>query len=323
MVRRELGRSGKPVSVIGLDLANGSGGSVAGPSGLAGLWARAFRAGVDLVDVSGPAGPGHESRLRTVLAGEPPRITAIVPVDGGRPSPPVVVREIPERMRSGVEESVARLGGSTVAFPCFLPSQGAWLDRPETLGTLQTFISEGRIGGWGLRITPATRLDHLAPVLDRGASFLVLPGNLLDHRLAAEVERIVRGRKVALLLRDPHAGGALDGGFLRGSSVAAGPAGRFERWEDLELRLRPVTRLGFLTKDRSRTLSEVAIQFAAGLPGVASVLVPPDDTGALDSAVGAIHGPPLTDSELRQIEEVVEDARAAPPQVVDRSRVDG
>jgi aryl-alcohol dehydrogenase-like predicted oxidoreductase len=164
-------------------------------------------------------------------------------------------------------------------------------------------VRAGEIGGWGVRITLATRLDLLPPVLEAGAGFLVLPSNLLDHRLADGAERLVRGRGASLVITDPHARGALDGSFLRGSPISDGPSTRFEKWETLGRRLQPVTRLGFLTIDHHRTLIQAAVQFAVGLPGVASVLVRPTDRETLEESLSAMSRPPLTVDDRRRIDE--------------------
>ncbi|MCI4331428.1 MAG: hypothetical protein L3K19_06240 [Thermoplasmata archaeon] len=305
--RRRIGRGDRTISVIGLDLSEDSSGPRGASIQGAGTLQRAFAAGIDAVDLCGRGTEGAEGRVGASRPPEGSDLSALVLVDEGRPAPPATSQELLDRLRSGLDQSAARIGVPVTLFPCLLPSQGAWLDRPETPRLLQELADSGATGGWGLKVTPATRLDLLPPVLEAGAGFLVMAANLLDHRLAVEAERVVRGGRASLLVEDPFAHGALDGGFLRGSSVSDGPSARFERWETLEQRLRPVTRLGFLTEERTRTLAEAAIQFVLGLPSVASVLVRPVEPTTVEAALSALGRPPLSAATRHRVNRSIEE----------------
>lgn len=311
---RPLGGPRPSVPTIGLDLSYAAG--ISGPSAPspARSWARAVARGAALVHLATPGAASAESRLGAARGDDPPSLSALIALADGRPSPPALGADLTERLAGAARESVLRLGKATTVFPCVLPNQAAWLDRPETIVMLDRLRTEGAIGGWGAAIGPRTRVDRLSPVADAGASFFLLEANLIDYGKAYEAVDALAGTSAALVVRDPHAGGLLDGSFVRGTSVAEGPGPRFERWEELESRMRAVTRLGFLTADRRRTLAEVAVQFALSLPRVASVLVRPDDPPTLDAALRGAALPALDPAELERIGRAVTgDSPAAKP----------
>ena len=110
-----------------------------------------------------------------------------------------------------------------------------------------------------------------AAALEAGARLVAIPASLMGFSEAVDVGNLALERDAGLLVLDPFASGALDGSFLKGSPLDRPTPTRPPTVSELNERLGPVTRLGFLTRARRRTLVQTAARMALGLPAAVSV----------------------------------------------------
>lgn len=121
--------------------------------------------------------------------------------------------------------------------------------------------------------------------------------SLIEPRLAARGA----GRSGAVIARDVFAGGSLDGSFLRGPGLRAGPAARPASLADLHARLDPIADLDFLTRRRRRTLIDAALGFVLQWPWVATAVVPVPPPERLVPVLTAARSPPLDADEVARL----------------------
>ena len=146
-------------------------------------------------------------------------------------------------------------------------------ERP--LQALSASLPEGAFAPWGFDLgerRPTT--EGLQALLEARPRFVVLTVNLLTATAILPVAKALADSGIGVFASDPFAGGHLNGGFLNDSPLERGPVPRPLDWQALRRQLAPVLALGFLTEGGRRTLPQAALDFAAGAPGVVSVLVP-------------------------------------------------
>ncbi len=150
--------------------------------------------------------------------------------------------------------------------------------------------------------------------IDAGRRFPVPPGDraggarlsgslsLLDRRLLRVLEPRAEDGALAFLARDPLGGGRLDGSRLAEAGLPRRPDAAPARVRELEQEFAPVLSLGYLTRDRGRTLAQASLQFVLRWPWVVSALVPLPAPERLAEILGAERSPALTDEELARID---------------------
>lgn len=179
-----------------------------------------------------------------------------------------------------------------------------WSSRPphrqwevRAVSLLGELERAGEIAGWGIRVTdPAGSTKGFAPGALSGEL------SLLDRRWESSLREDVA--LPSFLARNPMADGRLDGtrwaSPLWPTGRAPAPLRRVQ--EDL----RPVLQLEFLTEGSRRTLAQSAIQYAAGLAGVASILAPLPPPERLSELLGFASTPPLSDDERSRLSHMTE-----------------
>ncbi len=164
----------------------------------------------------------------------------------------------------------------------------------EATATLRELLGEGEIAGWSLHRTEAREpAPRPAPAALSGEV------SLLDRQWAAFLRRTER--TAWFFARDPMAGGRLDGTRWDHSLSATRGRGVPIPLRHLQEEVAPVLELGFLTDGRRRTLAQAALQYVAGLPGVASVLVPVPPADRLSELLEFANAPALSSAEIDRI----------------------
>lgn len=199
----------------------------------------------------------------------------------------------PTSVGTTLEASLRRLGDRyrvLVEYSSPGPGPGSGSPPPPELRDLRR---EGRIAEVVLR----TSFGEEAPSIP-SSGLLSAPLSLLDVRPARAFRALEDPPEGAVIVRDVLAGGVLDGSLLAGPFAIGGPAGHPPSLAELHDRLDPVLRLGFLTRDRSRTLIEAAVGFALQWPWVASAVVPLPPPERVASLLSAARAPGLGTEEL-------------------------
>ncbi|MCI4350893.1 MAG: hypothetical protein L3K15_05210 [Thermoplasmata archaeon] len=274
-------------------------------SAVVGFVRQAHALGVDLMDLStGPDPDGNRAVLVQALGEGASSVTTLVRAPDPVPS---------TRLRAGMHNTSTRP-------PPPGPGRGGSVSDAEKaiplvpLHAFATISGDGRDAAddapppefarptrpWGIDI-PRGSLDPRPgrAAVRQGASVFHLEASLLDLATLEVAQPSASEGGVSIVVANPHAGGLLDGGWLR-----AGPFDRHQVSEPLdaramEQRLQPVTRLGFLTEGRRRILAVAAVQLLLDRPSVASVVVAPGTPKDLDALARPESWSPLTDDELR------------------------
>jgi aryl-alcohol dehydrogenase-like predicted oxidoreductase len=263
-----------------------------------GLLRRALDRGLTLYDAS---------EARNAAAAERAIREAVDPA--GRPEISVATRLAnsasglvePRSVVRAARESADRLGRrpldiAVVALP--EPDSAAYLDWVRVLSTLR---SEGIVRSWCAE--PRSSADAAATAAragQDGAGTVSLRYNLLE-REPVESLATTDTSMPRVLVRDPHAGGALNGRLLRSPHAGSARALRPVHWLSLQDRLAPVARLGFLTEGRRRTLGQAALQYCLASPAVTAVFPAFDSPDAVDEYTDIDRVPALSDSEIARV----------------------
>ena len=201
---------------------------------------------------------------------------------------------------SSLEESVDRMGlkrPPVLLWRTDPRAQGVPDDIPDVLAEL---ISRGLIADWGIELDREAGLPALRPAVDPPALYAG-PLSLLDRRLLPSLEERAATAKLGYLVRDPYAGGRLDGSRFAGSVGDRSPRASPTRLRDLEADFGPILPLAFLTAGRRRTLSEAALLFAFRFPWVSTISVPLPPPERLESTLRAERASPLGVDELARL----------------------
>jgi hypothetical protein len=155
---------------------------------------------------------------------------------------------------------------------------------------------------WGAAWSSATEAAIAAPAaLRAGARLLAVPASLVGFDAAEQVGLLAREAGAGVVGLDPMASGSLDGSFLDGSPLDRTLTSRPPTVSELSSRFGPVTRLGFLTEGRRRTLAQAAVRFVLTLPAVVSVSCEFRSPKTIVELARIDEAPPLTPEELERV----------------------
>ncbi len=129
------------------------------------------------------------------------------------------------------------------------------------------------------------------------------PYSLLHRTLAEDAARAAGTAPFGWVVRDPFAGGRLDGSrfapALRGGRPATPRSVR-----ELEAEFAPVAPYRFLARTGRRTLAQASLQFLLMRPWVATICVPPPVVERWDELFRLSDALPLTDEERAAVEQL-------------------
>lgn len=312
MIYRSLGRSGLRVSCLGI------GGNIFGRFGgrkeVAGILAAAAACGINLVDTADVYSEGESERLiGEALAGS--RDSWIVATKLGlRTGESYRGRASRKDIMAGVEASLARLRTDRIdLYQLHHFDSGTPLN--ETIGALDTLKKQGKIRAVGASNYTAAQLrealktaDGLA--LERFCS-VQCAYNLMKREIEGEMLPLCGRERVGVLAYAAMARGVLSGKYSAGSEPPA--ASRAAVSESIRGDLTPevlgaASRLKAVAGRIGRSTGGLALAWVLRRPEVASVLLGVRDARQLAEDAADLDRP-LTDGELREIEEAVGDPR--------------
>ena len=323
--RRQLGRGRVGVSVLGARIATALSVGVSPTQDVVGvaLLRRALEVGIGFFD-TGPASLSAASEELAALAfpetssdiayastltGERPLwagIPAANPALGSPPGGPSAFGADPRAWANeadgAVERALTRLHRSELSIAWIESSDVRVLRDPRTRSRLDT---NPRVGAWGVRfLSGPPEVGSVQELLSMGIRLFGFEFHLLNAAGTHDIVATIAAGGAALIDLDPHADGRLNGRLLSGLSTRAGATPpRPTDWGTLRSRLEPVTRLGFLTEGRQRSLAQAALQYALGSEGVVSALVEIDDPRSLLDWVRSPQTPALTPRERHEVED--------------------
>jgi aryl-alcohol dehydrogenase-like predicted oxidoreductase len=166
----------------------------------------------------------------------------------------------------------------------------------QVFAVLDGLRSTGKVRYYG--VSCRTVEDALLALRYPDVSAVQVKLNLLDRRAIGGLLTATRRRRVAVIARQP-----LAGGFLTQSEAELDTQAAVMDQNRFQERLLAAGQFRFLASG-SRTLTQAAIQFALGQDGVAVVLPGISSVRHLREAVGALTAPPLTDQEWAMIQAI-------------------
>ncbi|MGY1821000.1 aldo/keto reductase [Geodermatophilus sp. SYSU D00079] len=273
--RRRLGTSNITVSVCGL------GGNVFGPprldaAGTREVLAAALDLGVDLVDTADVYGQGQsESLVGQALGTRRDRMVIATKFNLRQ----LEGASVAAHVRRSAEASLRRLGTDRIdLYQLHAPRDG--VDTAELVDVLDDLVREGKVRALGICNASAWRLSdaaHLAGARGRRTFATVQDYyHLLARGLEAEVLPYAQRTGVGVLPYHPLAGGFLSGKYRLGAPRPAGTRGAagsgIVDTMDTPANHTALDRLRGVADRLGRPLSELALAWLAGRPGVTSVI---------------------------------------------------
>lgn len=306
--KRVLGKSGIPVTSIGLGLWAAGGGFWGETDDRQSREAMdaAVEEGVTFFDTADVYGNGHsEELLGAAMQGRRDRFQVATKIgwqgfDGAKKASAYTTVD---RLVAGVESNLRRLRTDHVELiQCHIgfrePNMEVFVEG------FQRLRREGKVRAYGVSTSD---LEHLKAFnADGGCAALQIDYSLLNRTAEAEIFPYCRANAIGVIVRGPLAMGILTGKF---SADRPFPEGDFrKRWQadpaeravyrqDLEKveKLRALARGG-------RSLAQLALQFAMAHPAVTTVIPGAKTAGQLRENVSAARLPALTAEERAVID---------------------
>ena len=217
----------------------------------------------------------------------------------------------PESLRRSCEASLRRLATETIDLYQLHHPGFEILEREEVWQTLARLKKEGKIREYGVSLGTASEgsLEEGArkAIAREGNRSLQLRCSILEQEPARSIAPEAERQGCALLVREPHAFGLLDGpsaGALRESETELRGGSEPRRLEEgkIEKAKQELEALRFLEEGRSR--NQAAILFALAQPAVAAVLPWISSSAEIDEFAAASDLAPLSREELDRIEDL-------------------
>jgi aryl-alcohol dehydrogenase-like predicted oxidoreductase len=209
-------------------------------------------------------------------------------------------------IRNACEASLRRLRTDVIdVYEMHNPRMDA-IDSDEAFATLESLRDEGKVRVFGVALGPAIgwEAEGVKALRERRVQVLQTVYNLLEQdpgrRFLAEAAAVGAG----VLARVPHASGALEGKITKETTFAAGDHRSFRNRQMLVDLLDKAETLRWLHEDGTRSIAQLALQYAVAQPGISSVLPTMTAIEQLDEFVAATEAPPLSAADLRRIDEL-------------------
>ena len=316
MESRPLGRTGADVSVIGLGTwqLGGDWGDVDDDAAEEVLEA-ALDAGVTLLDTADVYGDGRsEERIRKALAarGERPFVATKA---GRRADPFEAAQYTPENLRAWIDRSRRNLGVETldlVQLHC--PPPAVYTDG-RVYDTLDALVEEQAIAAYGVSVE--TVAEGLTALQHPGVAVVQVILNVFRRKPLEELVPAAQRAGVGILARVPLASGLLTGRFTEHTTFAPDDHRTFNRhgeafdvgetFAGVPYDVGVAAAREFCDIAGDRVPSAVALRWGIQQPGVTAVIPGASKVGQVGGNVDAAALPPLTDTELSDLERLYDE----------------
>jgi aryl-alcohol dehydrogenase-like predicted oxidoreductase len=283
---RVLGRTGRPVSTVGLGTwqLGGDWGDVSEPDARAVLEA-SVEAGVTLLDTADVYGDGRSERIIGAFRAANPSVPLTVATKMGRRVPQTPEAYTLEHFREWTDRSRTNLGQDTLDLVQLHCPPTAVYEDDRVYDALDTLVSDGAIAAYGVSVEEAGQAltaiarPHVASVQIILNAFRLKP---LDQVLPA-----AEAAGVGILARVPLASGLLSGKYDEHTTFSADDHRSYNRHGeafdqgetfsgvDYEAGVQAAAAFTALVREHGpadATPAQVAIAWVAQLPGVTSVI---------------------------------------------------
>jgi aryl-alcohol dehydrogenase-like predicted oxidoreductase len=214
----------------------------------------------------------------------------------------------PEYIRYALEETLKRLNTDYLDLYQVHNAKMEHIEDNSLFDTLEALKQDGKIRHYGVALGPAIGwlAEGVRAIRERQVDTLMIIYSLLEqHPGDAFIEESRRhNNRTGFIVRVPHASGMLEGHYTENTTFEKGDhrAHRPKHW--LTNGLKKIEQLRFL-ETSDRTLGQMAIQFILAEPTMTSVLPNIYNEQQLHEFATAVDCPPLTETELATIRELV------------------
>ncbi|MPV50995.1 aldo/keto reductase [Pseudactinotalea sp. HY160] len=280
--QRILGRTGRPVSVIGLGTwqLGADWGDVREEEARAVLEA-AYEGGVRFFDTADVYGDGLSERRIGSFLHERGIDDVVVATKAGRRMPQTPQIYSLDNLRAWTDRSRAHLRVQTLDLVQLHCPPTAVYGTDAVFDALDTLVEEGRIARYGVSVE--TRAEALTAIARPNVASVQLILNMMRLGPLAEVLPAARAAGVGIIVRVPLASGLLSGRYDENTTFAANDHRTFNRdgsafdvgetfsGVDFATGLEAVRRLAPLVPDGA-TMAQFALRWIIDQPGVSTVI---------------------------------------------------
>lgn len=283
METRTLGRTGRPVSVVGLGTwqLGADWGEVREDDALAVLDA-AYEGGVRFYDTADVYGDGRSEQLigRWLRSRGIEDVTVATKM-GRRADPHVPEAYTLDAFRAWNDRSRENLGVDTLDLVQLHCPPTPVYDRDETYDALDTLVAEGRVASYGVSVE--TRAEALAAIARPHVATVQIILNMLRLAPLDDVLPAAQDAGVGIIVRVPLASGLLSGKYDESTTFDASDHRSYNRdgsafdvgetfsGVPFELGLEAVRRLARLVPEGA-TMAQTALRWVIDQPGVSTVI---------------------------------------------------
>ncbi len=319
METRVLGRTGRPVGVVGLGCwqLGADWGEVADETAQAVLSA-ALDAGVTFLDTADVYGDGRSERfVGAVLASRGREGVTVATKMGRRADPHVPEAFTLDAFRTWTDRSRANLGVDTLDLVQLHCPPTDVLRRRSTFDDLDTLVAEGRVAAYGVSVE--TVEEALLAIARPDVATIQIILNVFRRKPLEEVLPAAREAGVGIIARVPLASGLLSGRYDEHTQFAATDHRAFNRHGEAfdvgetfagvpyEVGVVAAREVAALARP-GETTAQLALRWIVDQPGV-SVVIPGARTPAQALAnAEAAEVPPLDHSTLTGLERIYDES---------------
>jgi aryl-alcohol dehydrogenase-like predicted oxidoreductase len=316
MEQRPLGRTGADVSVVGLGTwqLGGDWGDVDDDTA-ADVLDAALDAGITLLDTADVYGDGRsEERIRKALVARSER-PFVATKAGRRADPFEAATYTPENLRAWVDRSRRNLGVETldlVQLHC--PPPAVYTDQ-RVYDTLDGFVADGSIAAYGVSVE--TVAEGLTALEHPGVATIQVILNVFRRKPLEELLPAAAKAGVGVLARVPLASGLLSGRFTESTTFAPDDHRNFNRhgeafdvgetFAGVPYEVGVAAAREFVEIAGDAAPSAVALRWVVQQEGVTSVIPGARTVAQVRGNVAAASLPPLTDTQLADLERVYDE----------------
>ena len=314
MEERILGRTGRAVSVVGLGTwqLGADWGEVAEADALATLEAAA-QAGVTFLDTADVYGDGRSERLIGRFLAANPGLPMTVATKMGRRVPQDPAQYTLANFRAWTDRSRANLGTETLDLVQLHCPPAPVFSTDAVYDALDTLVAEGRVAAYGVSVE--TCAEALAAIARPGTASVQIIFNAFRRRPLDEVLPAAEAAGVGIIARVPLASGLLSGRYTHETSFDATDHRSYNRHGEAFDVGETFSGVDFDTGvDAAREFAalapagtapaQAALRWIIQQPGVTTVIPGARDPQQARQNAAAAGLPPLTDDQLRGIQDL-------------------
>ena len=309
-----LGRTGRTVSVAGLGTwqLGADWGEVTDASALAVLDAAAG-AGVTFLDTADVYGDGRSERLIGRFLAANPGLPMTVATKMGRRVPQDPAQYTLAYFRAWTDRSRANLGTETLDLVQLHCPPAPVFSTDAVYDALDTLVAEGRVAAYGVSVE--TCAEALAAIARPGTASVQIIFNAFRRRPLDEVLPAAEAAGVGIIARVPLASGLLSGRYTHETSFDATDHRSYNRHGEAFDVGETFSGVDFDTGvDAAREFAalapagtapaQAALRWIIQQPGVTTVIPGARDPQQARQNAAAAGLPPLTDDQLRGIQDL-------------------